>query len=125
MSDIVGKYADIIYTQAHTLTETNLVCLNPQQCRAVKNIKKNTKSLMIFLATYEQTHPNLSKEALRHEIIDKLTPIIGYSDMLADEWSENPKDNQVYHFKLINQCVTALRKHLLTQHNELGLSVSA
>ncbi|GAB5494616.1 MAG: hypothetical protein Phog2KO_48310 [Phototrophicaceae bacterium] len=124
MAETIAKYADIIYMQTHILIDPSLH-LNAEQSRVVRCINTHTQQLLNFLRTYEHIQPNLTEENIRHELINILTPIVGYIDMLADEWIGSLTTQQFNHVELIYQCVQALKQYVLSQRFKVNISASA
>ena len=125
MLDMISRYADIIYMQTHILLDPNQVPLNVQQRKAIRSINTHTQDLIEFLKTHEETHPHLTEETMRHEIINILTPIVGYIDMLADEWIGKLTAIQFNHVELIYQCVQSLKQYVLSHRFKVNISISA
>lgn len=125
MSDLIKHYTDIIYMQSRLLTDCSQVYMNLGQRKAIENVNAYTQELIKFLNNHEQTHPHLTEESMRHELINLLTPIVGYVDMLADEWIGSLNPEQFQHVDLIYQNVHSLQQYVLSQRFKVELSISA
>lgn len=124
MLEFISRYTDIICVQSQLLTDGD-VYLSATQHQAVKKVVLYTNELLAFLKDHHQTHPHLTEETIRHEIINFLTPIVGYIDMLADEWIGCLAPNQQSHVEIIYESVHGLRKYVLSQQFKVALCESA
>ncbi|MEM9953975.1 MAG: histidine kinase dimerization/phospho-acceptor domain-containing protein [Chloroflexota bacterium] len=122
MADIV-QYTDIIRIQTRSLVDSDKTYLTTTQREAIERIHQYTEQLA-FTAN-RVAHTSDEHKAIRHELINILTPIIGYIEMLADGWMGRLNPDQMAHVDIVQHASQALRGIILTQRHDDQLSDSA
>lgn len=106
MPAFINRYVHVITEEAHALIENKYEKLNPLQKEVVQSILEHTKELSMLMLIGQ------AKDELRHELLNVLTPISGYVDMLSDGWMGKLSEEQIDRVKLINVAVRRLTEYV-------------
>ncbi len=123
MYDVILKSKDIIHKQSQLLLESNQNHLPVSQQNAIERISRYASQLAITAQQIGITHDQ--EIILRHEMINILTPIVGYTEMLADGWVGHLNPDQMQHIELIQHAVGMMRQSILSYRKQSPLSESA
>ncbi|MGJ3240054.1 MAG: histidine kinase dimerization/phospho-acceptor domain-containing protein [Anaerolineae bacterium] len=116
MSYKIAKYTDIIYLQSQLLTTSNKSYMTLAQRQAIELICRYSAQLA---QTAKKLTDDPEQQALvRHDMINILTPIVGYVEMLSDGWIGSLNPDQASHVEIIQQSVDALRECILTYRTQ-------
>ncbi|MDX1990852.1 MAG: histidine kinase dimerization/phospho-acceptor domain-containing protein [bacterium] len=83
MNDELNIQAEAIVGCALALLNENNGSLSFKQREVVKTILANAEQLIHLYAAFQSVPPEKVSASLRHELGNPLTPILGYSDLLA------------------------------------------
>ncbi len=123
MLELINKYTDIIHLQSRLLMDSDKSYLSLSQRQAIELINRYSTHLAIFA---RQSHTNQQQlDKIRHELINILTPIVGYVEMLADGWIGTLNPDQSDHVDIIQQSVNMLRNVVLLNNVQTEISESA
>lgn len=125
MSETINKYTDIIRVQSQLLTDSKLTHMSLAQRQAIELINRYAVQIVNMTNAYESGTSNMDCDRLRHELINTLTPIVGYSEMLVDEWIGTLATNQQKHVEIIHQNVQSLRTYIQSYQFHTDMSMSA
>lgn len=120
MRDVIRNCTEIIHKQTILLANDKSPL---SQQDVVNRINRYCTQLTItaqFVATDED-----QQIAQRHELINILTPIMGYVEMLADGWIGKLNPDQEQHIDLIQHAVDHMRQSILAFRYQHNLSESA
>lgn len=123
MPSIINKYTDIIHIQSEMLMSSNQAHLGLAQRQAIELI--NRYSMQLATIAKQVTVNENEYDNLRHELINLLTPIVGYVEMLSDGWIGVLDSDQQAHIEIIHHSVNDLRDTILKHHFQDSLSESA
>jgi|GEM_PF-6938543 len=123
MSDPIQQYTDIIHIQSRLLMDSNKTYLSMSQRQAIELI--NRYSSQLAAAAKQASPDDKCYETVRHELINILTPIVGYIEMWMDGWIGKLNPDQSAHVEIIHQSVYELRRVILAYRVERAMSESA
>ena len=123
MLELINKYTDIIHLQSRLLMDSDKSYLSLSQHQAIEFINRYSTHLA---GVARQAYNNQHKfEVVRHELINILTPIVGYIEMLSDGWIGIMNPDQCDHVEIVRQSVNALRDVILVHRFQKEVSESA
>lgn len=123
MPNVINQYTDIIHIQSEMLMSSNQTHLGLAQRQAIELI--NRYSMQLATIAKQVTLNKSEYDSLRHELINLLTPIVGYVEMLSDGWIGALDFDQQAHIEIIHHSVNDLRDAILKHHFQDSLSESA
>lgn len=123
MSRTLQQYTDIIHIQSRLLMDSNKTYLSMAQRQAIELI--NRYSAQLVTSAKQAAPEDKHYDSVRHELINILTPIVGYIEMLSDGWIGKLNPDQVAHIDIIRQSVFELRRVILAYRAERAMSESA
>lgn len=111
MTAFISQYIRIINQEARNLLDNKFEALNPIQVNVLQSILKHTEELSLEAIAIEETQ---RRDHVRHELLNLMTPISGYIDMLSDGWMGDFSEQQSDSIKLISLAVQRLTEHIRT-----------
>jgi hypothetical protein len=105
MKHLISPYIHVITQETNALMEDKVDELSPMQCKIIHSIHQYTDQLLIAAETVNETSYD---DVERHKLLDLLTPIVGYVEMLADGWMGNFNASQQH--ERVNLIIAAVRR---------------
>lgn len=119
----IKRYTDVIHIQSKFLMDSKEIFLTLAQRQAIELI--NRYSLQLATIAEQGVTANASIDDIRHELINYLTPIMGYSEMLFDGWIGELNPDQRSHIEIICQAIRDLRDVILKRRFVIEMPESA
>lgn len=110
MQPIIDNYNQLILTHVNVLLDANDTSLNEMQLNSLGLIKKYTQDLTLAIQTNEALPATEIARFMRHDLLNLLTPVVGYAEMLSDGWIGKLDAEQSEHMKIILYAVHDLLK---------------
>jgi signal transduction histidine kinase len=104
MQPIIANYNKLILSHAALLLESD-TALNPMQLNAVRLIDKYAQELSQSLQDNAALNENDMRRFMRHDMLNLITPILGYGEMLSDAWMGKLNPDQSAHIEIILNAV--------------------
>lgn len=108
MSSLVSRYIHVITQETKALMADDDK-LSPKQWLIIRSIHQNTDQLLIATEKVGETGYN---EVIRYKLLDLLTPISGYVEMIVDGWIGDLNSRQVDRINLISAAVQRLTNYV-------------
>lgn len=112
MTNLISRYIHIITQETNVLLKDEINQLNPIQCNTIHSIHEYINQLCVASIMLSEASYN---EAVRHQLLDLLTPISGYVEMLADGWMGELNLEQRDRINLIFAAVHRLTHYIRSQ----------
>lgn len=123
MPELINKYTDIIHLQSQMLMDSNQTYLGLAQRQAIELI--NRYSMQLASVAKQNMQEQSQYDSVRHELINILTPIVGYIEMLSDGWIGVMYPEQKTHIDIIHRSVNNLRDVIMKHQFQGSFSESA
>lgn len=123
MKKLINQYTDIIHIQSRLLMDSDTSYLSLAQRQAIELINRYSTQLA-GVARKPSVHSD-DFESTRHELINLLTPIVGYIEMLSDGWIGALSVDQTERLNIIHETVYALQDVILAHGFQKELWESA
>jgi signal transduction histidine kinase len=105
MQQVLDRYICIILSHSAMLLEPSDTPLSELQRNSISLIQKYTNELYNALNTSEALSEQEMLRFMRHELLNLLTPIVGYVEMLQDGWIGKLNPDQSSHIEIISYAV--------------------
>lgn len=108
MPTFINRYIHVINQEATVLLDNKFERLTPLQIEVIHSLLQHTQELSLALTTLVKTQKSVK---IRHELLNLMTPISGYVEMLSDGWMGQLSEQQLDHIKLM-----VVAAHRLTEY---------
>jgi signal transduction histidine kinase len=105
MQQVLERYIGIILSHSALLLEPSDNPLSDIQRNSIGLIQKYTNELNSAISRSEALSEEEMRRFMRHELLNLLTPIVGYVEMLQDGWIGKLNLDQSSHIEIIAYAV--------------------
>lgn len=109
MSSLVSRYIHVITQETKALMTDNVDKLSSKQCDVIHSIHQYTDQLSLATERIAETGYN---DVVRYKLLDLLTPISGYVEMIVDGWMGDLNARQNDRINLIAAAVQRLTNYV-------------
>lgn len=110
MQRLIGNHNQLILKHVNVLLDTDGTKLNELQLSSLTLIKQYTQELAAAIEEKDSVPNNEIARFIRHDLLNLLTPVVGYAEMLSDGWVGALSDEQSEHMQIILHTVHDLLK---------------
>ena len=105
MPTFINRYIHIVTQESRSLINDKFEKLNPIQAQTIQSIINHSEDLCLFISKLEEKDTGSTN---RHDLLNMITPISGYIDMLSDGWMGDLNEQQHDRIQLISLAVYRL-----------------